>query len=584
MLRPALRPLRLLVAGAAVAVVAASWARSAVLTLRAADEQQAAATTRTYPDQRLVAPVNDLPGPYTRVHPWALPYDANDYDSRASVIGIAEGPDRNIYVLTRCNRNSCAGRPEAPILKFNPEGQLLASWGVGLFEFPHNLTIDRDGHVWTTDEGNHVVRKFTPAGELLMTIGEPGKAGDPPRLLTSPTGVVVGDGGHVFVTEGHDNSPTAPVARVTKWAADGTFVKTWGRTGSAPGEFSSPHVIALDSRGRLFVGDRNNNRIQIFDQDGNFLDLWYQFGRPSGIVITPDDRIYVADSESNDFHNPGWDKGIRIGSARTGEVQYFIRDIEPWTISHSGAEGIGVDSRGNIYGGVVRRRMLEKFVPRTDAGSAAASRSMPGPPAPSWTPAGQAQTHFGHVARGFEGAPEGRGLSVTAAIEVNAAMRHANLAAGHASLADIQMHTRHVLQALAPPAGAASGSDDPGLGFGVTRAAEAIAAHIELAAGAADASPTMRKLGPTVALSARALAARARAMVDLGNRVLAAPTAVEAAPLAEALRKMALELDTGADADGNGRIEVNASEPGMNQLEAAVYAILEGERLPRMLR
>ena len=317
-----------------------------------------------YPDQRLAIPVNDLPSPYTRVHPWGLPYDAANYDARAAVIAAAEGPDGNIYVLTRCNRNSCAGRTEPPIMKFDPDGRLLASWGVGLFEFPHNLTIDREGRVWTTDEGNHVVRKFTSAGELLMTIGEQGRAGDGPNRLTSPTAVIVAPDGSIFVTEGHDNSPAAPGARVSKWASDGTFIKTWGKTGSAPGEFSTPHTIALDSQGRLFVGDRNNNRIQIFDQDGKFLDLWYQFGRPSGIVITHDDRIYVADSESYDFHNPGWQKGIRIGSARDGRVEYFIRDLEPTTISHSGAEGIGVDSRGNVYGAVVRRRMLEKYVPR----------------------------------------------------------------------------------------------------------------------------------------------------------------------------------------------------------------------------
>jgi DNA-binding beta-propeller fold protein YncE len=196
-----------------------------------------AQTPRTFPDQRLVTPVNDLPaGPYTRVHPWSeLPYDAEVYDNRASVIGIAEGTDRNIYVLTRCNRNSCEGRKEAPILKFDPEGRLLASFGVGLFVFPHNLTIDREGHVWTTDEGNHAVRKFTADGTLLMTIGEPGKAGGPPSLLTSPTGVLVAPDGNIFVTEGHDNSPKAAVARVSKWTADGKFIKTWGQTGSAPG-------------------------------------------------------------------------------------------------------------------------------------------------------------------------------------------------------------------------------------------------------------------------------------------------------------------------------------------------------------
>jgi sugar lactone lactonase YvrE len=505
----------------------------------------AAQAPRTFPDQRLVTPVNDRPpGPYTRVHPWSdLPYDANVYDNRASVIGIAEGPDRNIYVLTRCNRNSCEGRSEAPILKFDPEGRLLASFGTGLFVFPHNLTIDRAGNVWTTDEGNHAVRKFTADGKLLMTIGEPGKAGGPPSLLTSPTGVLVAPNGAVFVTEGHDNSPKAAVARVSKWSADGTFIKTWGRTGSAPGEFSTPHVIAMDSRGRLFVGDRNNNRIQIFDQEGNFLDLWYQFGRPSGIVITPDDRIYVADSESFDFHNPGWEKGIRIGSARDGTVEFFIRDLEPQTISHSGAEGIGVDSRGNIYGGVVRRRMLEKFV-RTGSGVA------PAPATTSPAPRGEALTHLSHVTTSFAKAPGG--LSVTAAIEVNAAMYHANLAAGQPGLDMMKLHTLHVLDVLPS----------------VATAADAVATHIELAMTAADASPAIRKFGPNVAASARAVTARAQAMRKLASQAIAASSFEVAAPLVQQLRAMALTLDT----------------EGMNPLEAAVYSILEAERLPRVLR
>jgi DNA-binding beta-propeller fold protein YncE len=347
------------VAVAAVALTPA-WSPVAAAQTRTATP----AGARTFPDQRLVEPVNDLPGPYKRVHPWGdVPYDPAEYDARAAVIAAAEGPDGSIYVLTRCNRNSCAGRPEPPILKLGPDGRRLAAWGVGLFEFPHSLTVDRAGNVWTADEGNHVVRKFSATGELLMTIGQPGTPGHAPHQLTSPTGVIVAPDGTVFVTEGHDNSPKAPVARVSKWGSDGRFIKTWGTTGSAPGEFSTPHTIALDSRGRVFVGDRNNNRIQIFDQEGMFLDLWYQFGRPSGIVITPDDRIYVADSESFDFHNPGWLKGIRIGSAKDGSVQYLIRDIEAETTSHSGAEGIGVDSKGNIYGAVVRRRMLEKFVP-----------------------------------------------------------------------------------------------------------------------------------------------------------------------------------------------------------------------------
>ena len=307
-----------------------------------------------------MAPTNDLPNPYARVHPWGElpdPYVPGAYNERASFIGAGEGPDGNIYLLSRCLQNSCTGRSEPALLKLDPSGRLLLSWGSGMFDFPHGFDVDDEGNVWVADQRGHRVVKFDAEGNHLMTIGERGTAGDPP-LVNEPTGVVVAPSGEIFITEGHSFARGAN--RVTKYAADGTFLTSWGGTGSGPGEFNVPHTIALDSQGRLFVGDRANNRIQIFDQQGTLLDVWYQFGRPSGIAIGADDRIYVADSESYGTDNPGWKKGIRVGSARDGSVQYLIEDLEPTAIEHSGAEGVGVDSAGNVYGGVVRRRMIEK--------------------------------------------------------------------------------------------------------------------------------------------------------------------------------------------------------------------------------
>jgi sugar lactone lactonase YvrE len=175
--------------------------------------------------------------------------------------------------------------------------------------------------------------------------------------------VLVAPNGDIFVTDSHRNGKNNRVVRFTK---DGKFLKEWGRKGSGRGELSEPHTIAMDSRGRLFVGDRENNRIQIFDQDGGYVAEWRQFGRPSGIAIAKDDTIYVADSESGPdtgaHELPGIRKGIRIGSAKDGSVTAFIEDMEPTAPDHSGAEGVGVDAQGNVYGGVVRRQMLERHV------------------------------------------------------------------------------------------------------------------------------------------------------------------------------------------------------------------------------
>jgi DNA-binding beta-propeller fold protein YncE len=288
----------------------------------------------------------------------------------AAVTAVEPAPDGTIYVVHRCFENSCAGRTEAPILKYDRDGRLLASWGQGMFVFPHGATVDRSGNLWVTDARGengrgHQVFKFSPGGKVLMALGRAGQSGSGSALFDQPTDVVIAPGGDIFVTDSHRNGVNN---RVVRFRSDGTFVKEWGRKGSGRGELSEPHTIAMDSRGRLFVGDRENNRIQIFDQDGGFIAEWRQFGRPSGISITADDTIYVTDSESGPdtgaHELPGIRKGIRIGSARTGDVTAFIEDMESTVADHSGAEGVGVDAAGNVYGAVVRRRMLERHVRR----------------------------------------------------------------------------------------------------------------------------------------------------------------------------------------------------------------------------
>jgi len=313
------------------------------------------------PKWKSTKPVNDRPNPYRRDANWAqLPAGLK----WGAVIGAEQAPNGDIYVVHRCFENSCAGRTEPPIFRFDRSGKAIKSWGGGAFIFPHGFHVDAQGNVWVTDaqgkDGKgHQAFKYSADGAALMTIGAAGVEGDgAQKRLSQPTDVVTAPNGDIFITEGHVIG--AGVQRVSKWAKDGTFIKAWGKLGSGPGDFNVPHTIALDSRGRLFVGDRHNNRIQIFDQDGKFLDEWTQFGRPSGIAITKDDTIYVADSESWGPDEPGWKKGIRIGSAKDGSVKFFIEDIESTTEEHSGAEGVGVDREGNVYGSVVRRMMLEK--------------------------------------------------------------------------------------------------------------------------------------------------------------------------------------------------------------------------------
>ena len=299
------------------------------------------------PKWKSTTPINDRPNPYRRDANWAqLPVGLK----WGAVIGAEHGPNGDIYVVHRCFENSCAGRSEPPIFRFTSVRHGPQELGQRRLHLPARVPRRRAGE----RVGDRRARQGRQ-GAAGLQVQRGRRAADDdwhgwcrgrPRQkrLTQPTDVVTAPNGDVFITEGHDIG--GEINRVSKWSKDGTFIKAWGRTGAARGEFNVPHTIALDSRGRLFVGDRHNNRIQIFDQNGTFLDEWTQFGRPSGIAITNDDTIYVADSESWGPDEPGWKKGIRIGSAKDGSVKYFIEDIESTTDEHSGAEGVGVDRDG----------------------------------------------------------------------------------------------------------------------------------------------------------------------------------------------------------------------------------------------
>ena len=314
--------------------------------------------------QSAVAPINDRPNPYGPGTSWGALPDGRQWGAVTAVDVDRDG--RSIWVLDRCGGDSCGGSVAKPILKLDSEGRVVTSFGEGRLLVPHGLHIDRDGNVWVTDASDgtpgaargHQVFKFAPDGRLLMTLGRAGVAGNGTDTFNRPSDVLVAQNGDIFVADGHRGNSND---RIVKFSKDGRFLKTWGRKGSAPGEFDLPHSLAMDSQGRLFVADLWNHRIQIFDQDGRFLAAWTQFGQPGGLFIDGNDVLYVADSLSRRQQPPGWVRGIRIGSARTGEVTAFIPDPTPDVDPITAAEAVAADAAGNVYGGVVPSRRLLRF-------------------------------------------------------------------------------------------------------------------------------------------------------------------------------------------------------------------------------
>ena len=305
-----------------------------------------------------------LPNPNpTVITNWAPLPDGRVWGSTA---GIDIGPDGHVWAYDRCGAVGLAGGCDtsdvAPVFKFHREtGEVLANFGAGLFVLPHGLHVDVDGNVWVTDsQGNdagtkgHQVIKFSPEGEILMRLGQAGVAGSGPGLLNQPNDVITAPNGDIFVADGHsgqsDDPPPGSTGRIMKFTSDGELVMEWGRIGSAPGEFRTPHALAFDSRGRLFVADRGNHRIQIFGQEGNFLESYERFSRVSGLFIDANDILYVIDSESNPTRHPDWKTGIRIGHVDEDRVTAFIpphdSDSGPQGVA---GEGVAVDADGNVY-------------------------------------------------------------------------------------------------------------------------------------------------------------------------------------------------------------------------------------------
>jgi sugar lactone lactonase YvrE len=285
--------------------------------------------------------------------------------------------DGNIRAYERCGAGTagggpvdCDNTPVDPIFKFDRRtGAVLANFGKGVMVTPHGLAVDRQGNVWVTDFAGskngakgHQVHKFSPKGEKLMSLGLAGKPGNADGQFNQPSAVVVGPDGSIYVADGHDAQgmitakdvaegiARGATSRISKFSPDGHFITSWGKIGVRHGEFRTPHALKFDSRGRLWVADRGNHRIEIFDQNGTYLESRYMFSRPSGIFIQGE-TVYVIDSESGPYNHPNWRDGVRIGPVGEDRIIGFVPPFDRADRVYQGTmgEGVAVDADGNVY-------------------------------------------------------------------------------------------------------------------------------------------------------------------------------------------------------------------------------------------
>jgi DNA-binding beta-propeller fold protein YncE len=275
------------------------------------------------------------------------------------VPGIAVDAKDNVYVFTRA---------EPPVQVYDSKGKYLRGWGKGI-QNPHHIKVDHEGHVWITDIGNHVVEKYTPEGKLLLTVGTKGKAGRDRKHLNKPTDVAVTREGDFYVSDGYGN------ARVVHFSPEGEFLGEWGELGHRPGQFSIPHAIAVDSRKRVYVADRNNVRVQVFDAQGKFLAEWRDLLVPWGFHMTKDDHLWVCGSSPMQWRKddsalgcPPKDQVFMKFTPEGRLVQLFTLPKGLDGLERPGevnwVHAIALDSRGNLYLGDIIGRRAQKFVLR----------------------------------------------------------------------------------------------------------------------------------------------------------------------------------------------------------------------------
>ncbi len=291
---------------------------------------------------------------YRVVHDWpVLPQG----QVLGSVAGVAVDSHDNVFVFHRANRKwpssdvlalTTISRPTIDVFDGHT-GALRQSWGANLFAMPHGLSIDDHDNVWLTDLALQQVYKFSPAGRLLLTLGERGVAGNDSRHFNRPTAVAVSPDGSFYVSDGYRNT------RVMKFAADGSFLFQWGTKGTGPGQFDLPHGVTLDAAGRVYVADRSNQRVQVFDASGHFLREWKggEIGRPYAVAIDRSGTAFVADGGERP-HGPT-DRSALIVLRSDGTP---IARFGHFKLAHS----VAIDSDGSVYVGDITGARVQKFV------------------------------------------------------------------------------------------------------------------------------------------------------------------------------------------------------------------------------
>jgi DNA-binding beta-propeller fold protein YncE len=273
---------------------------------------------------------------YSPVPDWPALPDGWNFGETA---GVAVDGDENVYVFNRSPH---------PLIQFTPAGKFMRSLLEGMITSAHSVRVDGYGNIWVVDVKGHTVLKLNPAGRVTIVLGRRDAPGTNETSFDQPTDVAVAPSGDFYVTDGYGNS------RVLKFSKDGTLVKQWGKKGSAPGEFNLPHAVVLDSSGRVYIGDRNNDRIQIVTPDGEFIKEWKDIGSPWGMAMNAAGEIFMSDGKN--------DRVLKLSAE--GRVLGVLgsRGKQPGQFAYPHHMAVG--KKGDIYVSEILNWRVQKFVPR----------------------------------------------------------------------------------------------------------------------------------------------------------------------------------------------------------------------------